>query len=425
MTHTLNRRSRRPDGPQAADGAPRRQPFIPGLARGAGPVGRAGVLAPGAAQAQAVQARAASYRIPAGPLAEALPRFADAAGVTVLFDAALLGARGTGGLNGSYSVSEGFARLLAGSGLAARERSAGIYVLVPHGVTNLDPVRVEGEGSRPAPAWQSSTDRKRLDELQVRNWSDFGRRVEPGVNFNRLTNSINIRGLDQDRVLTRVDGIRLPWLDDGARGVKGGLESVDFNSLSRLDIVRGADASGSGGGSGAISGIADLRTLNPSDLLEDGKRFGALAKTDYDTTDSSWGANAALAGQIHENTFWLVQAGLRNGHAVDNRGDVGGYGPRRNQPTPEDYSQRSFLLKLQQRVDGGHRFGVTGEYFKRTADFDNMFEQGAGTSYLYGENSVRKKPSASACRWTTATGRRPTAACSIPSRPRSIGSACR
>ena len=258
-------------------------------------------------------------------------------------------------------------------------------------MTNLDPVRVEGEGSRPAPAWQSSTDRKRLDELQVRNWSDFGRRVEPGVNFNRLTNSINIRGLDQDRVLTRVDGIRLPWLDDGARGVKGGLESVDFNSLSRLDIVRGADASGSGGGSGAISGIADLRTLNPSDLLEDGKRFGALAKTDYDTTDSSWGANAALAGQIHENTFWLVQAGLRNGHAVDNRGDVGGYGPRRNQPTPEDYSQRSFLLKLQQRVDGGHRFGVTGEYFKRTADFDNMFEQGAGTSYLYGENSVRKE----------------------------------
>ena len=41
-------------------------------------------------------------------------------------------------------------------------------------------------------------------------------------------------------------------------------------------------------------------------------------------------------------------------------------------------------------MDGGHRFGVTGEYFKRTADFDNMFEQGAGTSYLYGENSVRK-----------------------------------
>ena len=131
MTHTLNRRSRRPDGPQAADGAAPPNPFIPGLARGAGPVGRAG----GACTWRRAGASGSGPRgqlpHPAGPLAEALPRFADAAGVTVLFDAALLGARGTGGLNGSYSVSEGFARLLAGSGLAARERSAGIYVLVP------------------------------------------------------------------------------------------------------------------------------------------------------------------------------------------------------------------------------------------------------------------------------------------------------
>ena len=346
-------------------------------------------MAPGAAQAQAVQARAASYRIPAGPLAEALPRFADAAGVTVLFGAALL-ARAAA-LNGSYSVSEGFARLLAGSGLAARERSAGIYAVVPRGRRDEPGSRARrGRGSRPAPAWQSSTDRKRLDELQVRNWSDFGRRVEPGVNFNRLTNSINIRGLDQDRVLTRVDGIRLPWLDDGARGVKGGLESVDFNSLSRLDIVRGADASGSGGGSGAISGIADLRTLNPSDLLEDGKRFGALAKTDYDTTDSSWGANAALAGQIHENTFWLVQAGLRNGTRSTTAATWAATARAATSPRPRTTASAA-SCSLQQRVDGGHRFGVTGEYFKRTADFDNMFEQGAGTSYLYGENSVRKE----------------------------------
>ena len=103
MTHTLNRRSRRPDGPQAADGAPRRPTRLSLALRAAlALLAAPAVLAPGAAQAQAVQARAASYRIPAGPLAEALPRFADAAGVTVLFDAALLGARGTGGLNGSY-----------------------------------------------------------------------------------------------------------------------------------------------------------------------------------------------------------------------------------------------------------------------------------------------------------------------------------
>lgn len=359
----------------------------------------AAMLPLAAAQAQASQTAqsvsqgaARSYRIPAGTLAEVLPRFADSAGVTILFDARLVGQRRTAGLDGTYSVGEGFARLLDGSGLAVQQRGAGVFVLqaAPQpGVTQLAPVKVEGEGAVVTPAWETSTDRKRLDDLQIRSWSDLGKRAEPGVSFNRSNNSINIRGLDQDRVLTRVDGIRLPWLDDGARGVKGGLESVDFNSLSRLDIVRGADATG--GGSGAISGIADLYTLDPSDLLTDGKTFGALAKTDYDSADASWGANAALAGQIHSNTFWLVQAGVRNGHDLDNRGDVGGYGPKRSQPSPEDYDQQSFLLKLQQRADGGHRFGLTGEYFKRRADIDNMYEQGAGTSYLYGENSTKKE----------------------------------
>lgn len=353
----------------------------------------AAVLWPAAAaQAQAAQNATRSYRIPAGPLAENLSRFADNAGITVLFDAALVGQRRGAGLNGDYSVADGFARLLAGSGLAALERSPGVFVLQPApqaGVTQLSPVTVEGEGAVATPAWETRTDRKRMDDLQIKNWSDLGKRAEPGVSFNRQNNSINIRGLDQDRVLTRVDGIRLPWLDDGARGVKGGLEAVDFNSLSRLDIVRGADATS--GGSGAISGMADLHTLDPSDLLTDGKTFGALAKTDYDTADSSWGTNAALAGQIHSNTFWLVQAGLRNGHALDNRGDIGGYGPRRTEPTPEDYDQRSFLLKLQQRVEGGHRFGLTGEYFKRNATQDSMFEQGPGTSYLIGENTTKKE----------------------------------
>ncbi|AHV92147.1 tonB-dependent hemoglobin/transferrin/lactoferrin receptor family protein [Bordetella holmesii 30539] len=220
------------------------------------------------------------------------------------------------------------------------------------------------------------------------SWSDVSKRLDPGVTFNRQNNSINIRGLDQDRVLTRIDGIRLPFLDDGARGVKGGLEAVDFNTLSRLDIVRGADSTKAG--SGALGGMADLHTLDPSDLLRDDRNFGALAKIDYDSADTSRGANAALAGRLQENTSWLIQAGARAGHALDNRGDVGGYGPKRDEPTPENYTQQNFLAKLQQKIDGGHRFGLTGEYFKRKGTLDNMYEQGPGTSYLIGGNSTVK-----------------------------------
>lgn len=343
-----------------------------------------GVCTPALAQRAAPQA----FQIAAAPLADALARYADQAGLTLLYEPSAVAGLKSPGLNGSYPPEQALARLLSGTSLVASRQGDGTYVLRPAPVPQLPPVSVEGESTRAEPAWTTSTSRPALDSAMAYGWSDVGKRLDPGVTFNRQNNSINIRGLDQDRVLTRIDGIRLPFLDDGARGVKGGLEAVDFNTLSRLDIVRGADSAKAG--SGALGGMADLHTLDPSDLLRDGSELGALAKLDYDSADTSRGANAALAGRIHDNTSWLIQAGARAGHALDNRGDVGGYGPQRSEPTPEHYTQRNFLAKLQQKVDGGHRFGLTGEYFKREGELDNMFEQGPGTNYLYGENSTVK-----------------------------------
>ncbi|MFJ1299555.1 TonB-dependent hemoglobin/transferrin/lactoferrin family receptor [Pseudomonadota bacterium AL_CKDN230030165-1A_HGKHYDSX7] len=344
---------------------------------------------PAAAQSGTASAASRSFQIPAGDLAEALARFADTAGVTVLYQPESVAGRRSAGLSGSYEVAEGLRRLLAGNSLAARPQGDGTFVVQPQdAVTQLAPVMVEGATPRVEPAWVSTTTRRQLDAVQARSWSDVGKRLDPGVSFNRQNNSINIRGLDENRVVTRIDGIRVPFLDDGARGVKGGLDTIDFNSLSRLDIVRGADSASAG--SGALGGAANLSTLEPGDLLSGDRTFGALTKTDYDSADSSWGANAALAGRVQENTSWLLQAGMRRGHALDNRGDRGGYGGARSEPTPENYLQQNFLLKLQQKVDGGHKFGITGEYFKRHADLDSMWEQGPGTSYLIGQNSTIK-----------------------------------
>ncbi|KOF52057.1 hypothetical protein AD428_22635, partial [Achromobacter sp. DMS1] len=71
----------------------------------------------------------------------------------------------------------------------------------------------------------------------------------------------------------------------------------------------------------------DLHTLDPSDLLPDGQAFGALAKADYDSADTSRGINAALAGQLRDHTFWLLQAGARRGHELGNRADAGASAP--------------------------------------------------------------------------------------------------
>ena len=70
-----------------------------------------------------------SYSIPAGPLAGALNRYAQQAGVSIVIDAAKVQGLQTAGLQGSYAIDDGFAVLLRGSGYAIGKTPTG-YVLV-------------------------------------------------------------------------------------------------------------------------------------------------------------------------------------------------------------------------------------------------------------------------------------------------------
>ncbi|MFJ4394710.1 TonB-dependent siderophore receptor [Pseudomonas sp. NPDC089396] len=72
-----------------------------------------------------------SYHIAGGPLADVLARFAASAGVPLSFDPALLKGVQSQGLEGSYSVADGFAHLLAGSGYSLISTDSGGYTLAP------------------------------------------------------------------------------------------------------------------------------------------------------------------------------------------------------------------------------------------------------------------------------------------------------
>ena len=162
----------------------------------------------------------------------------------------------------------------------------------------FDAITVMGETSSQDTPWATETGRETLDDLQILNWSQFGSRAEPGVNYNTTTKSINIRGLEGTRVLTRIDGIRQSYLSDvrgGQGGITGGLNVLDFNSLNSIDVIRGSDSSTVG--SGALAGVVDVRTLRPGDLLGGGKEFGALLKSGYYSVDNSWLLNGAFAAR--------------------------------------------------------------------------------------------------------------------------------
>lgn len=243
---------------------------------------------------------------------------------------------------------------------------------------------IDVSGTRPATATTEETvltnrvGRDQLDAAQVETIDDIGR-LDPGVSFSDSNRSVNIRGLDGSRVLTTIDGIRLPWIEDGARGLQGGLSNFDFNTLSQLDIVKGADSSVFG--SGALGGVLAVRTLNPEDLIAPGRNWGGLSKLSADSKDRSVGADQAVAARLN-NTFLMLQGGYRLGHESRNQGKVGGFGATRSKQDPSDYDKWNFIAKLRQHVDGGHVFGLTGEMFDRREDIDDRDQ--ATTTYRAG-----------------------------------------
>lgn len=263
------------------------------------------------------------------------------------------------------------------------------------GATELNTIQVKGKrisngtvvSGSPLTAGVTATDIQKKD---VSSFQDLGRSLEPGVDFVKTQGGVTIRGLGGPRIQTNIDGIPIPYLSNDARAggpatvtnANGGSDSFDFSSLSGVDILRGADSSRLG--SGALGGGIVLRTLEPEDLIGEGKDWGGVVRGTYDSKDRSIGGSAAVAKKI-DNTSILFQGGYKKGHEVQNNGDVDALGAARTEANPGDLKENNLLFKLRQDLEGGHRIGITAERFRR--DYENELKtlQGAttGSSRVY------------------------------------------
>ncbi|MDF0696732.1 TonB-dependent hemoglobin/transferrin/lactoferrin family receptor [Rhizobium sp. MC63] len=245
------------------------------------------------------------------------------------------------------------------------------------------------KGKRVAPGSVADTPlateitQKQLEEKQVTNYDDIGRSVDAGVNYSRADAGFNLRGLSGARILTTIDGIPIPYISNSSRqgafapaNANGGGDTFDFDSLSSLDIVRGADSSK--GGSGMLGGAIVLNTLEPEDLIPEGRDRGAIVKSTYDSEDRSLSGSAAAAKKIGSTSI-LFQGGYRKGHERANMGNNDVYGALRTVANPADFDQNNLLFKLRQELEGGHRIGLTAERFRRDLETDLRHLQG-GTS---------------------------------------------
>lgn len=254
--------------------------------------------------------------------------------------------------------------LIAATATPALAQNAGDPAAVQLDTINVQGVAANSSAASPLLDGPTTTtiSRQELDKYQVRDISEIGSRLEAGIGFNRNNGSINIRGLEGPRVLTTIDGIRQTFVTDN-RLSRGTSNAFDFAALSNLDLLRGNSGAAELGG-GALGGALAVRTLDPKDLIRPGQSFGVLAKGGFDSMDRAWFGSSAVAGKV-DNTYVLLQGSLRDGHEIGTRGDYKSIGATRTAPNPATFTQVGFLGKIHQYVNDVHRFGVTGEYFRR------------------------------------------------------------
>ncbi|MBB4845928.1 outer membrane receptor for ferric coprogen and ferric-rhodotorulic acid [Paucibacter oligotrophus] len=297
----------------------------------------------------APQAAVRVYNIPAGPLAEALNRFAQAAGLSIAVDAGRLAGLRSPGLSGSHSPASGFAELLRGSGYEAARTEVG-YVLRPAGPAptpaataapaaapaapaiepalpvvraRVQALRASSEGSasytvpitsaatglslglRDTPQSVTVLTRQRLDDQGV---LDLGQALAqtPGVSTNQGDTEradYSARGFEINNFL--IDGVPVRFSESWGYGIAG----LDMALFDRVEVVRGAAGllTGSGAPAAAVNLLrkhADSKTLAGELSLGLGSWGLRRAEADVSTplsADGRWRARLVATHQEQES----------------------------------------------------------------------------------------------------------------------------
>lgn len=244
---------------------------------------------PHAAAADATAAESRDYDIPAGPLNEVMTRFASESGI-YLVGAHQAGAGKTSpGLRGRYSVAQGLAALLAGTGLVAVAQRDGSYALRAqetvgeHGEATLQTVEVT---AHPVHASQSQLQRSReaftasrsisssdgssLSAMSPANKGDAlrysvtGMMNQPG-NGDRFGGGTKVRTFGDWGAAKSINGLPAYTSSDQ----EGGGYSNTFIpaiAISTINVHKGGQAVGYG--DGTDGGVVEYRLKSGRDLTD-------------------------------------------------------------------------------------------------------------------------------------------------------------
>ena len=186
----------------------------------------------------------------------------------------------------------------------------------------------------------------------------------------------NIRGMQGNRVLLTIDGMRVPReLVGGVLGSAAfGRDYYDLGLISRVEVVRGATSALYG--SDGIGGMVAMFTLQPEQLLQPGQSFGGRLSLRADTEDDSQGVGLTLAGVASPQWQWLGSVQTGRAGALDNQGANEAANSTRTAPNPQRDRNHSLLGKLVFTPGGGQRHTLTAEHIDKSTDVDALSARG-------------------------------------------------
>jgi len=274
---------------------------------------------PAAAQAQGAEVRNArmlEFTIAAGPLDAALDRFARSAGINLSYDAALVAGLSSRGLQGGYTIADGLATLLAGTGLEAVAQTGGYSLRRAPSVggqaeTTLPAVRViassngseqgstaggflskaaptvgpwEGRSLQEAPYSISVMTSEQASATIARDFDQLYK-MNPVVQANAPTTifgypSVKIRGFDHSTGI--VDGVRLSSYTYG----------LSTEETERVEVMNGL--SGFLYGAGNVGGVANYVLKRPTY-----ERLATVTVGNYGGTQ--WFSHVDLGNRIDDD----------------------------------------------------------------------------------------------------------------------------
>lgn len=232
------------------------------------------------------------------------------------------------------------------------------------------------------PASIDLLNRKHLEERQIRDIRDAARDI-PNVSvqraparftlagqpaFGRDQNAgFNIRGLDGNRVLILVDGIRQPRSYVFSANAFG-RDYLDLGLVQRVEIVKGATSALYG--SDGMGGLVNFITSDPASFLAPGKRIGGTASIGHDGDDNGRNIGATVAGRASDTVQWLFGIQANRSDGLDNQGTNDAANVDRTTPNPEKNRGSAVLGKLVITPGGGQRHVLTLEHVDKHVSYN-------------------------------------------------------